>query len=89
MAAVTAHHTNSIGLQVACGSRHTLFLSEANCVWAAGDNRRGQLGLGKHLAGNQTLARRVQALVGPTCPIALCQVCTRSRVHALVIVHAM
>ena len=55
-------------LQVACGSRHTLFLSESHCVWAAGDNGKGQLGLGKKLPGNQALARRVQALVGGSLP---------------------
>ena len=57
-------HIESRRLQVACGSRHTLFLSESNRVWAAGDNSRGQLGLGKNLLGDQALPRRVQALVG-------------------------
>ncbi|CAK0784231.1 hypothetical protein CVIRNUC_007435 [Coccomyxa viridis] len=50
--------------QVACGNRHTLFLSDTSCVWAAGDNKRGQLGLGRELHGSQLLARRIQALVG-------------------------
>ncbi|KAF4716070.1 HT and RLD domain containing E3 ubiquitin protein ligase, partial [Perkinsus olseni] len=39
-------------VQVACGSRHSLLLSSIGVVWACGDNKRGQLGVGgcKHSA---------------------------------------
>ncbi|KAF4663744.1 hypothetical protein FOL46_004602 [Perkinsus olseni] len=39
-------------VQVACGSRHSLLLSDIGVVWACGDNKRGQLGVGgcKHSA---------------------------------------
>jgi len=32
-------------IQIACGSRHSLFLSESGQVYATGDNRHGQLGI--------------------------------------------
>lgn len=46
---------NIIG--AACGRNHTLFLTDTGTVYACGDNRYGQCGVGNAIARLQTPAR--------------------------------
>ena len=49
---------------VAAGSQHTLMLAESGDLWAVGNNRRGQLGLGKGSSSISHWPHRIPALVG-------------------------
>lgn len=46
-------------VQAACGTKHSLFLSDAGVVYACGENKNGKLGIGKKSIDSVTEPTRI------------------------------
>lgn len=56
-------------IQAACGNHHTLFLTDTGTVYACGDNKNGQLGIGPKNTGIVPTPTRIHYNGPPICKI--------------------